>query len=87
VFCWETNPGYAVHVLNYTNPDAQHGWIQDTYPIGAQRVALKLPAGVRVKSVQLLRAEAAVPFTMDGATVRFTIPRVEDYEVAAITVA
>ena len=87
VFCWETDPGYAVHVLNYTNPDAQHGWIQDTYPIGAQRVALKLPAGVRLKSVQLLRAEAAVAFTMDGATVRFTIPRVEDYEVAAITVA
>jgi hypothetical protein len=42
---------------------------------------------VRLKSVQLLRAEAAVAFTMDGATVRFTIPRVEDYEVAAITVA
>ena len=42
--------------------------------------------GSAIKSVQLLKAEAAVPFTMDGATVRFTIPRIEDYEVAAITV-
>ena len=34
MFCWETNPGYAVHLLNYTNPDAQHGWLQETYRSG-----------------------------------------------------
>jgi len=87
MFAWETAPGYAVHVLNYTNPDAQHGWIQTTHPIGPQTVRMKLPAGVRVKSVELLRAESSVPFDTDGATLEFVIPRVEDYEVAAISVA
>jgi hypothetical protein len=46
---------------------------------------MKLPPGVRVESVQLLKAEASVSFVMDGQSLRFTIPRVEDYEVAAIT--
>jgi hypothetical protein len=35
----------------------------------------------------LLKAGANVLFGMEGQTVHFTIPRVEDYEVAAITVA
>jgi hypothetical protein len=86
MFCWETAPGYAVHLLNYTNPDAQHGWLQSVYPVGAQSVRMKLPENVRVKSVQLLKAGANVPFSLDGQTLHFTIPQVEDYEVAAITV-
>ena len=56
IFGWETAVGYAVHVLNYTNPNAHHGWMQETYPLGKQTVSLKLPVGVTVKSVELLRA-------------------------------
>ncbi|HEX7158521.1 MAG TPA: alpha-amylase family protein [Edaphobacter sp.] len=84
---WETAPGYAIHLLNYTNPNAHHGWMQATYPLGAQTVSLKLPSGTRVKSVDLLRAEQTIPFHLEAQTLRFTIPRIEDYEVAAITVA
>ncbi len=87
MFAWETSPGYAVHVLNYTNPDAQHGWIQATHPIGPQTVRLTLPAGARVKAVDLLRAGSSVMFSADGPSLQFTIPGVEDYEVAAITVS
>lgn len=83
---WETVPGYAVHLLNYTNPNAHHGWMQAIYPLGPQIVSMTLPAGVKVKSVELLSAGSAVPFRVGGETLRFTIPRVDDYEVAAITV-
>jgi Beta-galactosidase trimerisation domain len=83
-FAWETQAGFAVHVLNYTNPAMHRGWIRDFYPIGAQNVTMRLPQGARVKRVELLRAEADVPFRMNGDGVEFTIPKVLDYEVAAV---
>jgi hypothetical protein len=85
LFAWETAPGYAIHLLNYTNPNAHHGWMQTTYPLGPQTVSLKLPTGAKVKSVDLLHAEQKVPFHLEAETLRFTIPSVEDYEVAAVT--
>ncbi|MGB7189366.1 MAG: hypothetical protein WBD10_04465 [Acidobacteriaceae bacterium] len=84
---WETAPGYAVHLLNYTNPNAQHCWLQSFYRLGPQTVNMKLPQGVRVKSVELLQAGRSVLFDVENQTLQFTIPRVEDYEVAAITVS
>ncbi len=87
MFAWETNPGYAVHLLNYTSPNAHHGWMQSVYPLGPQTVSLKLPPGVRAKSVELLCAEQSVPFHSEGQLLRFTIPSVADYEVAAVTIS
>ena len=82
-FAWETEAGFAVHVLNYTNPAMHRGWLRAFYPIGAQHVQLMLPANRRVTRVELLRAEADVPFQVAGGAVLFTIPSVADYEVAA----
>jgi hypothetical protein len=86
MFAWETNPGYAVHLLNYTNPNAHHGWIKSVYPLGPQAVGVKLATGVGVRSVELLRAGGSVPFRIEDGVLQFTIPRIEDYEVAGITV-
>jgi Hypothetical glycosyl hydrolase 6/Beta-galactosidase trimerisation domain len=83
-FAWETEAGFAVHVLNYTNPAMHRGWIRNFYPVGAQKVTMTLPAGRRVTRVELLRAEANVPFKMTGNRIEFTIPKVLDYEVAAM---
>jgi Hypothetical glycosyl hydrolase 6/Beta-galactosidase trimerisation domain len=83
-FAWETEAGFAVHVLNYTNPAAHRGWLRSFYPIGAQRVRMELPAGRRVTRVELLRAESDVPFRASGGAIEFTIPEVLDYEVAAL---
>ena len=87
MFAWETGPGYAVHLLNYTNPNAHHGWVSGVYPLGPQTVTMRLPQGVHVKSVELLTAGDSVPFHVADQALRFTVPRVGDYEVAAITVA
>jgi glycosyl hydrolase family 42 (putative beta-galactosidase) len=86
LFAWETTPGYAVHLLNYTNPNAHHGWLDSAYPLGPQTVSMRLPAGVKVKSIQLLRAETSLPFQLKAERLRFTVPQVEDYEIAAIDV-
>ncbi len=85
LFCWETAPGYAVHLLNYSNANAFHGWMQTVEPLGPQQVSMKLPHGVHVQSVELLRAERPVPFKYDHQLLQFTIPEVSDHEVAAIT--
>jgi hypothetical protein len=86
VFAWETRPGYAVHLLNYSNADAFHGWMQSVEPLGPQQVSMKLPPGVRVKSVELLRSERDAPFDLRNGVLRFTVPSLGDYEVAAVTV-
>ena len=83
-FAWETSAGFAVHVLNYTNPAMHRGWLREFYPIGEQNVAMTLPAGRRVTRVELLRAEKDVRFRVAGGVLEFAIPRVADYEVAAI---
>ena len=53
-FAWETEPGFAVHLLNYTNPTMHRGWIREFYPIGEQKVPMPLPEGRRIKRVELL---------------------------------
>jgi hypothetical protein len=83
-FAWETQAGFAVHVLNYTNPAMHKGTIREFHPIGAQQVRMTLPPNRRVTRVELLKAETTVPFRVADGAVQFTIPRVVDYEVAAI---
>ena len=41
MFAWETTPGYAIHLLNYNTPDAQHGCLQSIEPLGPQQVRMK----------------------------------------------
>jgi len=86
-FAWETQAGFAFHVLNYTNPAMHRGWLREFYPIGAQKVRMALPKRRKVTRVELLRAERDVPFVGGAGMIEFTIPRVEDYEVAAIYAA
>ncbi len=44
-FAWETQAGFAVQILNYTNPAMHRGWIRNFYPIGGQKVRMSLPQG------------------------------------------
>jgi hypothetical protein len=83
-FAWETEPGFALHILNYTNPNTHRGWFREFYPIGPQTVRFDLPNGRKISRVQLLRAEKDVPFTQTQHRIEFVIPSVADYEVAAI---
>jgi hypothetical protein len=83
-FAWETQAGIAIHLLNYTNPNAFKGWIREYYPIGEQRVKMSLSVKKKISRVELLRAGKDVPFTITNGVIEFTIPSVLDYEIAAI---
>jgi hypothetical protein len=85
MFAWETAPGYAIHLLNYNTPNAQHGWLQSVEPLGPQQVRMKLPVGVNVKSVELLRAGGSVPHRIEDGILQFTVPLIDEFEAAAIT--
>ena len=83
-FAWETQAGFALHVLNYTNPGAFKGYIRDFYPIGEQAVMMKIPKGRIVTRLALLKTGKEIPFTRVPGGIRFTIPGVLDYEIAAM---
>ncbi len=85
IFVWKTKPGFALHVLNYGNPEMQRGWFNEPYPLGPQKVRMIVPAGSKISTVHLLAAGTQAPVTHSGNTIEFTIPQVRDYEVAAIT--
>ena len=47
---------------------------------------MKLPSGVEVKSVELLRAGQSPSFAFQSPELQFTVASLKDYEVAAVTV-
>jgi len=85
LFAWETEPGYALHLLNYTNPNMTRGFFRRFYPIGPQKAAFTVARGKKIAAVRALRAARALSFTQDGDVVRFEAPAVNDYEVIALT--
>jgi hypothetical protein len=62
VFAWETEPGYALHILNYNNPNMIRGFVRRFYAIGPQQVEFDGAAGKKFSSVRLLRAGRALAF-------------------------
>ncbi|HLJ15506.1 MAG TPA: alpha-amylase family protein [Bryobacteraceae bacterium] len=84
LFAWKTQPGFAVHILNYNNPDMQRGWFTHAYPLPPQKLRFELPPGARVSTARLLRSSAELTLSRSGNSIEVTIPRVTDYEVVAI---
>ena len=58
--------------------------MRKSYPLGEQKVSMKIPASTKVTRVEPLRADQDVRFKTTVQAIEFTIPRIDDYEVAAI---
>jgi hypothetical protein len=84
-FAWETEPGVALHLVNYTNPNMMGGWVRQFYPTSPLRVQLAAPTGRAVRRGRALRAGREVALTVQGDRLRFETPPVADYEVIALT--
>ncbi len=83
VFGWETEPGYAVHLVNHTNPNFRGGALREIYPVGPFRVTLDTGDERPVRSVRLLKAGTEMAFGQEGSRIEIHLPQVEDYEVVA----
>ena len=83
---WETEPGFAVHLLNYNCPNAFRGRMRKPVALGNQTVRVQLPREVKIKTASLLRAETRVEFKQTGRIVELTVPSIKIYEVVALEI-
>lgn len=83
VFAWETEPGYALHILNYTNPHTMRAPFQHFHPLGPQQVEFRTTR--HISSVRALKNGSSLSFHQSGGNISFVVPAVEDYEVVALT--
>lgn len=84
-FYWETEPGLALHLVNYTTPALMKGPARAISVMGSQDVRLQLPADFRAGKVTTLSNAKELAFRVDGSELAFTVPQVGEYEVVAIT--
>ncbi len=74
VCAWETEPGFAIHMVNYNGPNAFRGRMRTPVSLGPQQVRLELPRDIKIRNASLLRAEKPVTFRQHGRTIEFTVP-------------
>lgn len=86
VFAWETEVGFAVHMVNYNGPNAFRGRMRYPVTLGPQRVRLNLPRDAKVRNGTLLKAQKPLTFQQKGRSIEFTVPALQLYEVAAFEV-
>jgi len=84
IFAWQTQPGYALHLLNYTNPNMTHGYFRRSYPVGPQQVRFRI-SDRRLRNARALRSGMPLEFQQQDDNVSFEIPSIADYEVVALT--
>ena len=85
IVAWETEPGYALHLLNYNNPNMTRAFMTRLSRIGAQPVAFQVAPGRAIRSVRTLRDNRSLSFIQRERIVRFEVPSIDDYEVATLT--
>jgi hypothetical protein len=83
---FQTEVGYAVHLVNHTNPNFRGGAFREVFAVGPQKVTLTATSTKPIRSARLLRAGAAVPFKQEDASIEVTVPGVGEYEVVAFEV-
>jgi hypothetical protein len=86
VIGWETQSGFAVHLLNYNGANAFRGHMRKPVALTTQKVRIKLPSEKKILQASLLYAGTAIAFQQTGNHVSLTVPKVEMYEVVALEI-
>lgn len=86
IYGWQTEPGYAIHLVNFTNPYFRAGITRRTYSAGEQKVRMVLRDSTPVKRAHLLRAAQPLEIRQTGRIVEFVVPNLVDYQVAVLEI-
>jgi len=84
VIGWETQSGYAIHLLNYNGANAFRGHMRKPTPLPSQRISIRIASGETIQHAKLLHSGDIVSFRQIGDRVFLTVPKVEMYEVVAL---
>jgi hypothetical protein len=63
---------------------AMKGPYREFFPVGAQKVRVRLPAGLQARSASLLVADRSAEIQRNGRELLIMAPSVRDHEVVAI---
>jgi hypothetical protein len=83
---WHDSNAVVIHLVNLTNPMAMKGPYRDFFPVGAQKISVRLPAGMHAKSARLLVADKSAEMLRNGQELTISVPSILDHEVVAIDV-
>ncbi len=86
VIGWQTQPGYAVHLLNYNGPNAFRGHTRKFIPLRPQVVRVTLPNATPIRAVRLLRAGGTATFKQRDRTIEVSVPTVDLDDVVTLEV-
>lgn len=84
VTLWRQAHSLTVHLVNLTNPMTMRGFFREIIPLGAQTVRLRLPAGLAVKGVRLLKAGQSISWKEVDGWLEVTVPQILDHEVVSL---
>ena len=87
VFYWETEPGLALHLVNYTSPALMKGPAREISTVGEQKVRLQMPKGFRPGASTMLSSGQHIRTQVQGSELSVVIPHVGEYDVLAINSA
>lgn len=82
VHTFRSPSGFQLRLANFTNPNLFRMPCTELYPVGPLKVSLRLPDGAQSKDARLLVAGKTVPVQTRSGRSFFTIPSVEDLEIA-----
>jgi hypothetical protein len=88
VTSWQDTGAIVIHLVNLTNPMAMKGPYREFFPVGEQKIKVRLPEGINAKAVHLLVADrsAAAQRQDHDQEVTITVPSILDHEVVAIDI-
>jgi Hypothetical glycosyl hydrolase 6/Beta-galactosidase trimerisation domain len=84
VTAWRDHNAIVIHLVNLTNPMAMKGPYREFFPVGEQRIRLKLAQDLNAKSAHLLVAAKSAITQHGGRELTITVPSILDHEVVVV---